>query len=122
MPGNNDFTLEVLVADTPVPEYNKNGEHFVECSLMTPVSYRVQGTDVVNGEKEVQVLLHLCILYLVQDCHNTSLLAFMSISIIEKLLTYYNKMKNYYVSKVVLYKVLSAICCTGNCISKEHTT
>ena len=70
MPGNNDFKLEVLVADTPVPEYNnKNGEYFVECSLMTPVSYRVQGTDVINGEKEIQVFTtFMYFTFVVQGC------------------------------------------------------
>ena len=58
MPSNSDFKLEILVADTPVPEYTRNGEHFVECSLSTPVSYMHRQTDIVNGEAEVQVTMH----------------------------------------------------------------
>ena len=55
MPANSDFKLEILVADTPVPDYTKDGEHFVECNLSTPVSYMHRQSDVVNGEAEVQV-------------------------------------------------------------------
>ena len=55
MPSNSDFKLEIMIADTPVPEYSKNGEHFVECNLSTPVSYMHQQSDVINGEIEVQV-------------------------------------------------------------------
>ena len=55
MPSNSDFKLEILVADTPVPDYSKDGEHFVECNLSTPVSYMHRQSDSVNGETESQV-------------------------------------------------------------------
>ncbi len=55
MPRNGDFTLEILVADTPVPEYSQRGEYFVECNLSTPVSYTHRQADVINGETETQV-------------------------------------------------------------------
>ena len=55
MPSNSDFKLEILVADTPVPDYSKDGEYFVECNLSTPVSYMHRQTDSVNGETEIQV-------------------------------------------------------------------
>ena len=64
MPSNSDFKLDILVADTPVPDYSKDGEHFVECNLSTPVSYMHRQSDSVNGETEVQVyalLLPSCI-------------------------------------------------------------
>ena len=39
----------------PVPEYEKNGDCFVECKLDTPYSYKENVVEDVKGENETQV-------------------------------------------------------------------
>ena len=55
MPSNCDFTLQVLVAGTPIPEYFKEHKYYVESNLTTPVSYMRPTVEVVQGEIETQV-------------------------------------------------------------------
>ena len=59
MPENNDFALEILVGSTPLPEYEKDGQYFVESNLTTPYSYTTSATEVVGGEQEAQVIMSL---------------------------------------------------------------
>ena len=61
MPSNSDFTLDILVDDTPIPEYSKDGENIVECNFETSISRKIEVTDLVKGQCEIQVnalLLH----------------------------------------------------------------
>lgn len=55
MPSNADFRLSILVGDTLLPEYEKDGIVYVESSFFTPHSYKQQAKETVNGETEVQV-------------------------------------------------------------------
>ena len=59
MPMNADFSLEVLVGGCVLPEYSKDGDHFVECCLFTPITYTQKVEEIVNGEKEKQVISEL---------------------------------------------------------------
>ncbi|XP_069132104.1 uncharacterized protein [Argopecten irradians] len=54
MPTNEHFTLSVRVGDTTLPEYNKDGVHYVESNLFTPFSYKQEYTEVIQGEHEKQ--------------------------------------------------------------------
>ena len=55
MPQNQDFSIQVLVGGSPIPEYEKDGRYYVESNLATPFSYRQQSTEVIQGEVESQV-------------------------------------------------------------------
>ena len=57
MPSNQDFNLHVLVGNTVLPEYEKEGVVYVESNFFTPVSFKQQAEENVNGEIEVQVHL-----------------------------------------------------------------
>lgn len=56
MPSTTDFTLNVLVGGVPLPEYvGADGRHYVESPLTTPVSYKVETTEVTShGDSETQ--------------------------------------------------------------------
>jgi len=56
MPATSDFTLNVLVGGVPLPEYvGADGRHYVESPLTTPVSYKVETTEVTaHGDAETQ--------------------------------------------------------------------
>ncbi|XP_077982844.1 uncharacterized protein LOC144437711 [Glandiceps talaboti] len=54
MPSNSEFSLNILVGDVQVPEYQKDGITYVESNLFTPVSYKVRTDEVVAGEIESQ--------------------------------------------------------------------
>lgn len=54
MPSNADFRLNILVGDTLLPEYEKDGIVYVESNFFTPHSYKQQAEENVNGETEVQ--------------------------------------------------------------------
>ena len=55
MPSNDKFSMEILVGDAAIPEYNKKEFVYVESNLYTPVSYQQSVCDKVNGEEEKQV-------------------------------------------------------------------
>ena len=55
MPQNLDFSIQVLVGGSPIPEYETDGRYYVESNLATPFSYRLSATEIVNGEEETQV-------------------------------------------------------------------
>ena len=55
MPSNQDFSLHVLVGDTILPEYEKDGLVYVESNFFTPVSFKQQAEENVDGEVEIQV-------------------------------------------------------------------
>ena len=56
MPSTTDFTLNVIVGGVPLPEYvGADGRHYVESPLTTPVSYKVETTEVTaHGDSETQ--------------------------------------------------------------------
>lgn len=55
MPSNADFNLKILVGDTILPEYQKDGVTYVESNYFTPYSFKQQAEENVNGEIERQV-------------------------------------------------------------------
>lgn len=56
MPSNADFTLNVLVGGVPLPDYvGADGRSYVESPLTTPVSYKVETTEItIHGDAETQ--------------------------------------------------------------------
>jgi hypothetical protein len=58
MPSKNYFSVKLLVAGVPLPEYERNGNYYVECCLSTPVSYKSKSSTFTNGETESQVTVH----------------------------------------------------------------
>ena len=58
---NQYFTVKVLIGGIPVPEYVKAGQNFVESNLNTPLTYKDELVEDVDGCAEKQVrsrLLH----------------------------------------------------------------
>ena len=60
MPKTEDFRLAVLVGGVPVPEYQKDGQCYVECNLFTPYSYQSHTCETVAGGPEEQVSWKIC--------------------------------------------------------------
>ena len=54
MPTNSNFSFSVQIGNHDVPEYEKDGELYVESNLFTPFSYEQEVRELVCGEVEVQ--------------------------------------------------------------------
>ncbi|KAJ8321480.1 hypothetical protein KUTeg_000969 [Tegillarca granosa] len=54
MPSNEDFNLQILVGPSVLPEYQHDGQTYVESNLFTPYSYKQQAQQLVSGEVEAQ--------------------------------------------------------------------
>ncbi|XP_013417655.1 uncharacterized protein LOC106178849 [Lingula anatina] len=54
MPRGPWYSLQILVGETILREYHKDGKTYVECNLQGPDSYLVQRTEIVDGQEETQ--------------------------------------------------------------------
>ena len=54
MPSNGRISLSVQIGNIAVPEYHKDGIHYVECDLFTPYSYDQEVRELAYGEIEIQ--------------------------------------------------------------------